>query len=88
MYFFIQELGYRGDVGYQTFLYSSEADIRKIFMFLVDKLPKETVETTEETLGKYCQSFFFLFCAKCDLFLHKLIYQLCLTIFFIQLNQP
>ncbi|XP_045203989.2 coiled-coil domain-containing protein 22 homolog [Mercenaria mercenaria] len=47
----LQELGYRGDVGYQTFLYSSEADIRKIFMFLVDKLPKETVETTEETLG-------------------------------------
>ena len=49
---FFKELGYRGDVGYQTFLYSSEADIRKIFMFLVDKLPKETVETTEETLGK------------------------------------
>lgn len=47
----IQELGYRGDIGYQTFLYSTEADIRKIFMFLVDKLPKESVETTEETLG-------------------------------------
>ncbi|KAL4230380.1 Coiled-coil domain-containing protein 22 [Mactra antiquata] len=47
----LQELGYRGDVGYQTFLYSSEADIRKIFMFLVDKLPKEVVETTEEILG-------------------------------------
>ena len=30
----------------------SEADIRKIFMFLVDKLPKDSTETTEETLGK------------------------------------
>ncbi|XP_052281659.1 coiled-coil domain-containing protein 22 homolog [Dreissena polymorpha] len=47
----LQALGYRGDIGYQTFLYSSEADIRKIFMFLVDKLPKETVETTDEVLG-------------------------------------
>ena len=50
--FFYQELGYRGDIGYQTFLYSTEADIRKIFMFLVDKLPKESVEATEETIGK------------------------------------
>ena len=49
--FFYQELGYRGDIGYQTFLYSTEADIRKIFMFLVDKLPKESVEATEETIG-------------------------------------
>ncbi|XP_052795747.1 coiled-coil domain-containing protein 22 homolog [Mya arenaria] len=47
----LQDLGYRGDLGYQTFLYSNEADIRKIFMFLVDKLPKEAVEATEETLG-------------------------------------
>ncbi|WAQ99139.1 CCD22-like protein, partial [Mya arenaria] len=46
----LQDLGYRGDLGYQTFLYSNEADIRKIFMFLVDKLPKEAVEATEETV--------------------------------------
>ncbi|KAL5012891.1 hypothetical protein ScPMuIL_011442 [Solemya velum] len=47
----IQELGYRGEIGYQTFLYSNESDIRKVFMFLVDKLPKETVEAMDEPLG-------------------------------------
>lgn len=36
------ELGYTGDVGYQTFLYSNEADVRKVFMFLIEKLPKDT----------------------------------------------
>jgi len=34
-------VGYKGEVGYQTFLYSNEADIRKILMFLVDKLPRD-----------------------------------------------
>ncbi|KAL3878373.1 hypothetical protein ACJMK2_030732 [Sinanodonta woodiana] len=48
---YIQELGYRNELGYQTFLYSNDADIRKVFMFIVDKLPKETVEAQEETLG-------------------------------------
>jgi len=46
-----QNAGYRGDVGYQTFLYSSESDIRKIFMFLVEKLPrKEGIK--EDSVGK------------------------------------
>ena len=44
-------MGYRGEIGYQTFLYSNEADIRKVFIFLVEKLPKETSDTTEEPLG-------------------------------------
>lgn len=47
-----QELGYKGEIGYQTFLYSNESEIRKVFMFLVDKLPKDTAETAEEPLGK------------------------------------
>lgn len=50
-YYYYQELGYRGEIGYQTFLYSNELEIRKVFMFLVDKLPKDTAETTEEPLG-------------------------------------
>merc|ERR1712156_700175 len=29
------------DLGYQTFLYSSENELRKLFEFLIDKLPKE-----------------------------------------------
>lgn len=47
----LQELGYKGEIGYQTFLYSNESEIRKVFMFLVDRLPKDTVETTEEPMG-------------------------------------
>lgn len=49
----LQELGYKGEIGYQTFLYSSETEIRKVFMFLIDKLPKDTVETTDEPLGRW-----------------------------------
>ncbi|XP_025085148.1 coiled-coil domain-containing protein 22 homolog [Pomacea canaliculata] len=49
---YIQEMGYKGsDLGYQTFLYSNESDIRKIFMFLVEKLPKDTSQTADEPLG-------------------------------------
>ncbi|XP_062577497.1 coiled-coil domain-containing protein 22 homolog [Saccostrea cucullata] len=48
---YIQELGYKGEIGYQTFLYSNESEIRKVFMFLVDKLPKDTAETAEEPMG-------------------------------------
>ena len=36
-----KKVGFKGTVGYQSFLYSAEADIRKIFMFLVEKLPKK-----------------------------------------------
>lgn len=39
------DLGYPGEIGYQTFLYSSEADVRRVFMFLIEKLPKETEKT-------------------------------------------
>ncbi len=46
-----QELGFRGEVGYQTFLYSNESDIRRVFMFLVEKLPKAETEATETVMG-------------------------------------
>ncbi|XP_038055680.1 coiled-coil domain-containing protein 22 homolog [Patiria miniata] len=45
-------LGYKGEMGYQTFLYSNEADIRRVLMFLVEKLPKDTAVTSDEPLGK------------------------------------
>ncbi|KAJ1530454.1 hypothetical protein ONE63_005357 [Megalurothrips usitatus] len=35
------DMGYTGEVGYQTFLYSNEADLRRVLMFLIEKLPKE-----------------------------------------------
>ncbi|XP_033098923.1 coiled-coil domain-containing protein 22 homolog [Anneissia japonica] len=45
-------LGYKGEIGYQTFLYANEADIRKVLMFLIEKLPKDTSTTADEPLGK------------------------------------
>ncbi|XP_015187507.1 PREDICTED: coiled-coil domain-containing protein 22 homolog [Polistes dominula] len=42
------ELGYKGDIGYQTFLYSSENDLRRVLMFLIEKLPKESDKTLSE----------------------------------------
>ncbi|XP_001639122.2 coiled-coil domain-containing protein 22 homolog [Nematostella vectensis] len=47
----LQDLGYRGEIGYQTFLYSNEKDIRSVFMFLVEHLPKETSSAASEPLG-------------------------------------
>ncbi|XP_015126240.1 coiled-coil domain-containing protein 22 homolog [Diachasma alloeum] len=46
------ELGYRGDIGYQTFLYSSETDLRRVLMFLTEKLPKETDKASTEPTSK------------------------------------
>ncbi|XP_063224121.1 coiled-coil domain-containing protein 22 homolog [Bacillus rossius redtenbacheri] len=46
-------LGYRGDIGYQTFLYSSESDIRRVLMFLIEKLPKEAEKTVVPFSGKH-----------------------------------
>lgn len=37
-----QELGYKNEIGYQTFLYSNENDIRRLLIFLVEKLTKDT----------------------------------------------
>ena len=48
-----QELGYKGEIGYQTFLYSNEAEVRRVFMFLIEKLPKEASEAVEEVLGRW-----------------------------------
>uniref|UniRef100_H2Z6Y4 Coiled-coil domain-containing protein 22 n=1 Tax=Ciona savignyi TaxID=51511 RepID=H2Z6Y4_CIOSA len=50
-----KSIGYQGDIGYQTFLYSAERDVRQIFMFLVEKLPRkegvkeDTVQTVAES---------------------------------------
>ncbi|XP_075163238.1 coiled-coil domain-containing protein 22 homolog [Haematobia irritans] len=41
--------GYRGDIGYQTFLYPNVVAIRRLFMFLIEQLPKvsESTNTTD-----------------------------------------
>ncbi len=42
------QLGYTSkDLGYQTFLYANESEIRSIFMFLIDKLPKEKEDASD-----------------------------------------
>ncbi|XP_023218766.1 coiled-coil domain-containing protein 22 homolog [Centruroides sculpturatus] len=46
------ELGYNGEIGYQTFLYSNETELRRIFVFLIEKLPKESEKVSEEPIGK------------------------------------
>ncbi|KAK7789358.1 hypothetical protein R5R35_010313 [Gryllus longicercus] len=46
------DLGYPGEMGYQTFLYSNEADVRRVFMFLIEKLPKEAEKSIIEPAGR------------------------------------
>ncbi|XP_015274946.1 PREDICTED: coiled-coil domain-containing protein 22 [Gekko japonicus] len=47
-----QDLGYQGEVGYQTFLYSSEPEIRRLLLFLVEKLPRDASEDASQPVGK------------------------------------
>ncbi|KAH0628823.1 hypothetical protein JD844_010394 [Phrynosoma platyrhinos] len=47
-----QDLGYQGEVGYQTFLYSSEPEIRRLLLFLVEKLPRDASEDADQPVGK------------------------------------
>jgi len=47
-----QNLGYTGEVGYHTFLYSNESELRKVLMFLIERLPKESENVVHEPTGK------------------------------------
>lgn len=38
----LQDMGYKNEVGYQTFLYYNEADLRHVFMFLIEHLPTDS----------------------------------------------
>ncbi|XP_036342362.1 LOW QUALITY PROTEIN: coiled-coil domain-containing protein 22 homolog [Rhagoletis pomonella] len=42
----ISNLNYRGDIGYQTFLYPNAVDVRKLLMFLIEKLPRDEMTST------------------------------------------
>lgn len=46
-----QDIGYKGEIGYQTFLYSNETEIRSLLMFLVEKLPREHAEASDQPTG-------------------------------------
>ncbi|CAB3236271.1 unnamed protein product [Arctia plantaginis] len=41
-----KDLGYKNDVGYQTFLYHNESELRQVFMFLIERLPNEGKQVT------------------------------------------
>lgn len=49
---FLQDLGYKGEIGYQTFLYSTEPEIRSLLMFVVEKLPRERSEKLDQPSGR------------------------------------
>ncbi|KAH8378586.1 hypothetical protein KR009_000070 [Drosophila setifemur] len=46
-----KESGYRGDIGYQTFLYPNAVELRRLLMFLIEQLPRER-QGKEDGLGK------------------------------------
>lgn len=46
----VKALGYMSDLGYNSFLYSNEADARNILMWLVERLPKESITAATEIL--------------------------------------
>lgn len=41
-------LGYKNELGYQTLLYPNETESRKLLMFLVDKLNKESLSFNDK----------------------------------------
>ncbi|CAF2471066.1 unnamed protein product [Rotaria sp. Silwood2] len=44
-----QSNGYKGDIGYQTFLSINENETRKLLNFLIEKVPRETAVTVAST---------------------------------------
>lgn len=53
-------MGFKGEIGYQTFLYSNEPEIRSLFMFLVEKLPRESAEASDQPAGTFDYCFLHL----------------------------
>uniref|UniRef100_A0A6A7G438 Coiled-coil domain-containing protein 22 homolog n=2 Tax=Hirondellea gigas TaxID=1518452 RepID=A0A6A7G438_9CRUS len=47
----VKSLGYHGDLGYQSLLYPNEVDIRRLFSFLLEKLPKDSADLNAEPLS-------------------------------------
>jgi len=69
----MQGLGYRGDIGYHTFLYSNDVELRRVLMFLVDRLPKEHSGSGDQSVGNN-DTCCFLLAAYIISKLYKLLY--------------
>lgn len=48
----VKSLGFQGDIGYQTFLYGNEIEVRRTLMFLIERLPREQSVKTSDSLTK------------------------------------
>ncbi|KAL1463308.1 hypothetical protein WDU94_015071 [Cyamophila willieti] len=54
----VKSIGFQGDIGYQTFLYGNEMEVRRTLMYLIERLPREQTkvathaETRLETFRK------------------------------------
>lgn len=48
----LQEIGYTSEIGYQTFLYSNVEGVRRLFMYLVERLPREGAAAADEPAGE------------------------------------
>lgn len=57
----IKELGFRGDMGYQSILYSNEIEIRRVLMFLIERLPREA---NKSVTVSWCLLFLLCVCVK------------------------
>lgn len=51
-----RELGFKGELGYQTFLYGTGGEIRKLFLFLLEKMPRDNATDEVETTATDDQS--------------------------------
>ncbi|CAH1106385.1 unnamed protein product [Psylliodes chrysocephalus] len=48
----IKDLGFREDMGYQSILYYNEEEVRRVLIFLIERLPRETIKTVSvEQIG-------------------------------------
>lgn len=52
----IKNLGFHGDMGYSTVLYGSESEIRRILMFLIERLPRDPLKTIVGLETTYVQN--------------------------------
>ena len=47
----LKEKGYTGELGYESFLYPNEAEVRRVLRWLVEKLPKQEEAAEDEEAG-------------------------------------